>query len=116
METGKNWAINVKLSYIRNSMQNPDHWEQIQDHMHETEPVRIKQGAGLRSQGVEANMMLPWVTVLCGGKETVGSQETQTESFQLDCMGLAHGYLTWEGEKRKGRTEIVGGGEVHVPC
>lgn len=31
----------------------------------------------------------------------LSSQETQTESFQVDCMALAHGYLTWEELKER---------------
>lgn len=39
--------------------------------MLKTEPARIKYGAGLRPQGKEVNMVLPWVTVFWGGRKTV---------------------------------------------
>lgn len=66
--------------------------------MLKTEPARIKYGAVLRPQGKEANMVLPWVTVFWGGRKTLGSQEAQTKSFQLDRVALC----TWVFELRRG--------------
>lgn len=61
-------------------------------------------------------MVLPWVTVYFRVQETLGSQETQTDSFQLDHMALGHGFLTWAGEKRKERRGGVGaeGGNICI--